>query len=91
VRLSLILLVAQSGTVPHCSEPLDAGELEVTDVILRERTIGLVELRSQSSAADPVTGCVLFENGCVERVQAVQLKDDTAVQQRGRLHRELQL
>src|SRR5580693_7397527 len=78
----------QSGTLAGGPQPFDAGELEETDVVVLG-AIGLIELRGESAAADPVAGGVLLENDGVERVHAAQLEDDTAVQQRVWLHRGL--
>lgn len=48
----------------------------------------MVEVGGQGTAPDPVTGCVLFKNGRVERIQSVQLDDDTTVQNRNKLHQD---
>lgn len=74
------------GAIARGAKPFDPGEFEVAYVAFRAGAVGLFELDGQGAASNPIAGCILFEDGGVERVHSVQFEDDTAVQKRRTLH-----
>lgn len=78
----------ESSALPGRAHPLDAAELEITHIALRQGTVRRLEMTGQRTAANPVAAFVLLEDRGLKRVHAVQLENDTAVQQRSNFHEE---
>ncbi len=72
---------AHSRPLPRGPQPLDPAEFEIAHIALGKRTISLVKLPGQCSAANPIARFVLLKNCRVERIHAAQLENYAAVQQ----------
>jgi len=76
-----------SDALPGGSQPLNARELQISNVVLWQGTVGLIELRGQRATANPVASLILLEDCRVEWIHAVEFEDHTAIQQGSKLHR----